>query len=179
MLRFRSAPPISRGARFSLVLIVACSCCGISSLAAKRRKPLPTTTPQNSKEDFGLKNIPLTVGHAAKGLVLPNYDQKGHLLGRFEAATASRIDEQHVHFSGLKIVTYDGQQKPDFNIDMSDAVLNLDTRVISSNRRTEIKRNDFEIAGDSMQFNTSTHQGTLVGNVHMTIFNQSHLTGNP
>lgn len=178
MLRFRSAPPIFRGARFSLVLVLACSCC-LSSLEAKRRKPSPTPKHQSSKEDLGLKNIPLTVGHEAKGLVLPNYDQRGHLLGRFEAATASRIDEQHVHFSGLKIVTYDEQQKPDFNINMTDAVLNLDTRVISSNQRTEIKRNDFEIAGDNMQFNTSTHQGTLVGNVHMTIFNQSHLTGKP
>ena len=99
------------------------------------------------------------------------------MLGRFEAAIASRIDEQHVRFTNLKMVTFDEHDKPDFNVDMTEAVLNLETRVINSNQRTKIKRADFEIAGDTMQFNTVTHQGTLVGNVHMTIFNQSELTG--
>ena len=60
---------------------------------------------------------------------------------------------------------------------MADAVLNLETRVIDSKKRTKIKRADFEVAGDTMQFNTVTHQGTLTGNVHMTIFNQKEITG--
>ncbi|MBA3832090.1 MAG: LPS export ABC transporter periplasmic protein LptC [Chthoniobacterales bacterium] len=124
-----------------------------------------------------MKNIPLTVGHEAKGLVLPNYDLKGHLLGRFEAATASRLDEDHVHFTNLKMTTFDDHEKPDFNIDMTEGVLNLETRVITSKARTKIKRTDFEIAGDAMQFSTLTHQGTLTGNVHMTVFKQSQLTG--
>ena len=40
-----------------------------------------------------------------------------------------------------------------------------------------IKRADFEIAGDTMQFNTLTHQGTMTGNVRMTIFNQKEIAG--
>lgn len=124
-----------------------------------------------------MKNIPLTVGHEAKGLVLPNYDLQGHLLGRFEAATAARMDENHVHFTDLKMLSYDEREKPDFNVAMADAVLNLETRVIDSNKRTKIKRADFEIAGDAVQFNTVTRRGTLTGNVHMTIFNQKELAG--
>jgi hypothetical protein len=142
----------------------------------KHRKAVPTPTPEASKEDLGLKNVPLTVGHEAKGLVLPNYDLQGHLLGRFEAATAARIDENHVRFTDLKMVTYDKQEKIDFNIDMPDAVLNLETRVVDSRKRTKVRRADFEIAGDTMQFNTATHQGTLTGNVEMTIFNQKEIT---
>ncbi|HEX5177519.1 MAG TPA: hypothetical protein VFV83_10840 [Chthoniobacteraceae bacterium] len=110
-------------------------------------------------------------------MVLPNYDLQGRLLGRFEAETAARIDENHVHFTNLKMITFNQQEKPAFNVDMADATLNLETRVIDSKQRTMVKRTDFEIAGDTMQFNTLTHQGTMAGNVQMTIFNQKEIAG--
>jgi lipopolysaccharide export system protein LptC len=77
------------------------------------------------------------------------------------------------------MTTFDAQEKPDYHIDMPNAVLNLQTRVIVSDTRTNIKRADFEIAGDAMEFSTLTHQGTLTGHVHMTIYNQSELSGKP
>ncbi len=160
-----------RSARFSLFLFLGGSVAWAGD--GKHRKSVPTPTP----EQLGLKNIPLTIGHEAKGLVLPNYDLQGRLLGRFEAATAARIDEDHVHFTNLKMITYDKQEKIDFKVDMADAILNLETRVIDSKQRTNLKRADFEIAGDAMQFNTLTHEGTMTGNVHMTIFNQKEIAG--
>jgi hypothetical protein len=163
-----------RSVRLSFVLLLAGSCLVVAG-DGKHRKATPT--PDASKEELGLKNIPLTVGHEAKGLVLPNYDLQGHLLGRFEASTAARIDENHVRFTNLKMVTYDQHEKPDFKVDMTDATLNLETRVIESKQRTMIKRADFEIAGDTMQFNTLTHQGTMTGKVRMTIFNQKEIAG--
>src|SRR4030095_8228154 len=113
-----------------------------------------------------------------KGLVLPNYDLQGHLLGRFEADTAARIDENHVHFTNLKMLTFNKQEKPDLNVNMTDATLNLETRVIDSKRRTKVKRTDFEIAGDTMEFNTLTHRGTVHDSVRMTICNKKE-TGVP
>ncbi len=165
-----------RSARLSFVLLLVGSCAVVAG-DRKHRKGVPTAKLEASKEDLGLKNIPLTVGHEAKGLVLPNYDIQGHLLGRFEAAIAARIDENHVRFTDLKMLTFNQQQKPDFTVDMADAMLNLETRVIDSKKRTNIKRADFEIAGDTMQFNTMTHQGTLLGNVHMIIYNQKDIAG--
>lgn len=179
MLRSRSALRLSRSARFLFLALLVCSC-AVPPANARRRKHSPTPTPTPSeKEDLGLKNIPLTVGHEAKGLVLPNYDANGNLTGRFEAATAARIDDDHVRFTDLKMQTFDPQQKPDFKINMSEAVLNLNTRVIESHARTEVKRADFQIAGDSMRFNTGTHEGELKGNVHMTIFDRSQLQQKP
>ncbi len=166
-----------RSARLSLVLLLASSCLVVAG-DRKRHKGQPRPAASGTPQDqLGLKNIPLTVGHEAKGLVLPNYDLDGHLLGRFEAATAARVDEDHVRFTDLKMTTYDAQEKPDFNVAMSDAILNLETRVIKSKERTKVKREDFEIAGDAMTFNTLSHQGELRGNVHMTIFNQKEITG--
>ncbi len=173
MLPCRSGSRLFRGARLSLVLLLIGSCAALAG-GGKRRKVTPSPTPEGG---LGLKNIPLTVGHEAKGLILPNYDLKGHLLGRFEAATAARVDENHVRFTDLKMVTFDEKEKPDFNVDMAQATLNLETRVIDSQQRTKIRRADFEIAGDTMQFNTMTHQGTMTGNVRMTIFNQKEIAG--
>ena len=174
MLPCRSESRLVRGTRLSFVFLLAGSCLAVAG-DGKHRKATPT--PDASKEDLGLKNIPLTVGHEARGLVLPNYDLQGHLLGRFEADTAARIDQNHVHFTNLKMLTFNKQEKPDFNINMTDATLNLETRVIDSKRRTMVKRTDFEIAGDTMEFNTLTHQGTMAGNVRMTIFNQKEIAG--
>lgn len=174
MLRSRSVRPVARGTRISLLLVLVGSTFFSASLFAKRQKNAP---PPSTKEELGLKNIPLTVGHEAKGLVLPNYDIKGNLVGRFEAGTAARLDADHVQLTKVKMTTYDDHQKPDIYVDMSAAVLNLETRVIVSNARTKIKRADFEIAGDTMQFSTLTHQGTLHGNVHMTLFNQTEIAG--
>ncbi|MEO8439765.1 MAG: LPS export ABC transporter periplasmic protein LptC [Spartobacteria bacterium] len=166
-----------RGARLSLLLLLVGG--SLAFAGGKHRKATPSPSPGEPKEELGLKNIPLTVGHEAKGLVLPNYDLRGRLLGRFEAATAARVDENHVRFTDLNMTTYDEKEKPDLSVAMTDATLDLETRVIDSKERTTIKRTDFQIAGDAMSFSTLTHQGTLKGNVHMTIFKQSDLTGSP
>ncbi|MBA2436538.1 MAG: LPS export ABC transporter periplasmic protein LptC [Verrucomicrobiota bacterium] len=175
MLPCHSGSRVFRGARLSLVLLLVGSSLALAG-DRKRRRSAPTPTP-GATEGLGLKNIPLTVGHEAKGLILPNYDIKGNLIGRFEAASAARVDENHVRFTNLKMTTFDDREQPDFKVDMSDAVLDLETRVIDSRARTNVKRADFEIAGDSMSFNTMTKLGTLKGNVHMTIFNQKEIAG--
>ncbi len=171
MLPCRSGSRLFRGARLSFVLLLVGSSLAVAG-ERKNRKASPTPTPE-----FGLKNIPLTIGHEAKGLILPNYDIKGKLIGRFEAATAARVDENHVRFTDLKMTTYDEREQPDFKVDMSDAVLDLESRVIDSKARTKVKRADFEIAGDTMSFNTTTKLGMLKGNVHMTLYNQKEIAG--
>ena len=126
-----------------------------------------------------LTNIPLPIGHEAKGLVLPDFDGEGHLRGKFEAGTARRIDQQHIGFQHLKITTYTPESQPDLQIDLQTSVLDLKTRVLSSQERTTIQRADFNIAGDSVQFDTNTKTGRLIGNVKMVITDRSHLTAKP
>lgn len=140
----------------------------------KHLSPPPTATPGEQS----LTNIPLPIGHEAKGLVLPDFDLEGHLRGRFEAASAKRLDEYHIGFHSLKIITYTPENKPDLTVELSESVLNLKTRILSSNERTFIKRADFDISGDSVEFDTNTHTGKMVGNVKMVITSQSKLLGN-
>jgi len=144
-----------------------------------RKKTRATATATPSPDEQSLTNIPLPIGHEAKGLVLPDFDGEGHLRGRFEAGTAHRIDQEHIGFQHLKITTYTPENQPDLQIDMHTSVLDLTTRVLSSQERTTIQRADFNIAGDSMYFDTNSRTGRLIGNVKMVITDQSHLTAKP
>src|SRR5438132_7406747 len=145
----------------------------------KKKQAAATATPKASAGEQSLTNIPLPIGHEAKGLVLPDFDAEGRLKGRFEAGTAHRIDEEHIGFQQLKITTYTPQSQPDLRIDMLTSVLDLKTRILSSQERSTIQRSDFNIAGDSVQFDTNSKTGRLIGNVKMVITDKSHLTAKP
>ena len=164
----------------SVVLSVLISTPHVSAQSkGRKRKARATATPGSSPGEQSLTNIPLPIGHEAKGLVLPDFDPNGHLRGRFEAGTAHRMDQEHIGFQHLKITTYTPQSEPDLQIDMNTSVLDLKTRVLSSKERTTIRRSDFNITGDSVQFDTNSKTGRLIGNVKMVITDKSHLTAKP
>jgi len=144
-----------------------------------KKKGRATAKTSGSPAEQSLANIPLPIGHEAKGLVLPDFDEEGHLRGKFEAGTAHRIDQEHIGFEQLKITTYTPQNQRDLQINMSTSVLDLTTRILSSRERTKIQRSDFNIAGDSVEFDTNTKTGRLVGNVKMVITDKSHFTAKP
>jgi hypothetical protein len=144
-----------------------------------KKKARITGSPTASPSEQSLTNIPLPIGHEAKGVVLPDFDSEGHLRGKFEAGTAHRIDQEHVGFQHLKITTYTPENQPDLQIDMRTSVLDLKTRILSSQERTTIHRADFDIVGDSVQFDSNTKTGRLIGNVQMVITDKSHLTAKP
>ena len=146
---------------------------------SRKKRAGPAATPGESPGEQSLTNIPLPIGHEAKGLVLPDFDVEGRLRGKFEAGTAHRIDQEHVGFQHLKITTFTPENQPDLRIDMQTSVLDLKTRILSSKERTTIQRSDFNIVGDSVQFDTNTKTGRLIGNVKMVITDKSHLTAKP
>jgi len=158
-----------------LILVVNAS----AQSKGRKGKPRGNAAASASCGEQSLTNIPLPIGHEAKGLVLPDFDGDGHLRGKFEAGTAHRIDEEHVGFEQLKITTYTPEDQQDLRIDMSTSVLDLKTRILSSKARTTIQRADFNIAGDSVEFDTNSRTGRLVGNVKMVITDKSHLTAKP
>jgi len=160
-----------------LSILIGLPCASAQSKG--KGKPREKAAPSASPGEQSLTNIPLPIGHEAKGLVLPDFDAEGHLRGKFEAGTAHRIDEGHVGFAQLKITTFTPEDQQDLKIDMSTSVLDLKTRILSSKTRTTIQRADFNIAGDSVDFDTNKKTGRLIGNVKMVITDKSHLTGTP
>jgi lipopolysaccharide assembly outer membrane protein LptD (OstA) len=141
----------------------------------KKKKNLASPTASASPGEQSLTNIPLPIGHEAKGLVLPDFDLEGHLRGKFVASTARRIDEEHIRFQDLKITTFTPENQTDLQIDMQTSLFDLKTKILSSQQRATVKRADFDIVGDSIQFDTNTRTGRMIGNVKMVITSQSHL----
>src|SRR5881398_3925019 len=184
MLLFRSGHFANWG-RFGwllsilLSILISASQIFAQSKGHKKKQSPVTARSTTSPSEQSLTNIPLPIGHEAKGLVLPDFDSEGHLRGRFEAGTAHRIDQEHIGFQQLKITTYTPDNQPDLQVDMHTSVLDLKTRILSSQERTTIQRADFNIAGDSVQFDTNTKTGRLSGNVKMVITDKSHLTAKP
>jgi hypothetical protein len=172
MLPLRSGRSHRESTLFPLILIAAIGLVANAGPAQDTKKTRPESAPKKNTDSTA--SVPIPVGHEAKGITLPDYDLEGRLRGRFLAGVARRIDQNHLQMRDLKMHTYTLEEKPDLEIDMTTSILDLKTRVLSSQERTTVKRADFDLAGDSMEFNTSTRAGTLVGNVTMVVKGRSH-----
>src|SRR4029450_10459752 len=95
MLLFRSG----RSAHWSwlvwlvplLLLIAVPSSHLFAESKGQKKKQARAVRPRSSPGEQSLTNIPLPIGHEAKGLVLPDLDGEGHVRGRFEGGTGHRI----------------------------------------------------------------------------------------
>ena len=121
--------------------------------------------------------IPLPIGHDIKGLRVPWRSNEGKLELRLEIETARRISEQVIEMHTTNIQTYDQETgKPDAKMVLLTSQMNTETNVITSNDPVKITRDDFELTGDRLEFNTKTRQGKIMGHVRLLIFNRDELT---
>lgn len=180
MLPFRSGRAGFSGAPSAFLLLALLSCAALAG--EKTPKPEVETkgkTKTRPKPEEGVTNVPIVAGHDARGLVLPDFDLQGRLRGKLEAGVTRRLDEEHVEFRGMKFTTFLPEtETPDLQIIMSTSVFNLKTQVLNSAERTTVKRSDFEITGDKMQFEMLTRKGTLDGNVKMVVRGKSRAPAN-
>jgi hypothetical protein len=171
MLPLRSGRTGFSGASSAFLLLALLSCAALAGEKTAKpemeQKAKPKTRP---KPEEGVTNIPIAAGHDARGLVLPEYDLKGHLRGKLQAGITRRLDDERVEFKEMKFTTFVPESdKPDLEIIMTTSTFNLKTQVLNSSERTSVKRSDFEITGDTMQFEMLTRKGTLAGNVKMVV----------
>lgn len=140
---------------------------------SKHKEPIPGVSATPGEVEQNLTNIPLPIGHEAKGLTLPDFDTDGRLRGKFIAGSARRLDQDHIGFRDLKITTYTDENQIDLQIDMQTSIFDLTTRILSSQERTTVRRRDFNIVGDSAIFDTNARTSRMIGNVKMVITDQS------
>jgi hypothetical protein len=180
MLPFRSgrAGIASAFSAFSLLIFLTCAVIAAEKKAPKSEAKSPTPAvsaapnkkPSRPKPEEGIKDVPITAGHDAKGLVLPDFDLQGRMRGKLQAGVTRRLDDQNIEFLGVKFTTFTAEtETPDLEISMDKSVFNLKTQVLTSNVRSTVKRADFEVAGDTMKFEMVTRLGTLEGNVKMVV----------
>jgi hypothetical protein len=176
MLPFRSGRPRRAFLFFLMSASLVIAPAGPAQQGKKRGKKKAETTASPTATAGSTGQVPLPIGHEAKGLVLPDFDENGHLRGRFTAGTARRVDAEHMEFHDLNITTFTDDNKIDLQIAMADSVLDLNTHVLTSPQRTTVKRYDFEIVGDRARFEPAAHHSTLTGNVKMVITDAAKLT---
>jgi len=131
----------------------------------------PSTPAPEEKPKRGRISLPLVEKHDSKGLKIPYYDLEGNLQMVFNIGIATKLDQDNVRMQDAELESYNEEGEPEMTIAIPTSVLNLETKVISSQTKTTIKRDDFILTGDSVEFNTETKEGKLVGNVRMLIFN--------
>jgi len=122
-------------------------------------------------KETGKMDIPVSKEHDAKGLKIPYFDGDGKKQMIFTIGVASRIDDERIGMVETQVETFDDEGESEMIIDLPKSELNVNTNVISTKKHVVIKREDFEISGETMEFNMKTRRGTLGGGVKMLIYN--------
>jgi hypothetical protein len=121
-------------------------------------------------------DIPIPVGHDAKGLRLPMRNDQGKLQFILDVERVRRLDQANLDMHNSIIQTYDDQTgAPSAKIQLVNSVMNTDTNVITTQDPVVITRDDFRLTGDSAVFNTKTRQGKVMKNVRLIIYNRDEL----
>lgn len=120
---------------------------------------------EESKEDV---DVPIPVGIPMNGLKIPHFDEEGREVMLLESDVATKINEQTIEFENLKIEALDEEGRKIF-VELPKSVFNLETRILSGDQSAKIHREDFEINGDSIEFDTRTKFGRLRGKISMII----------
>jgi hypothetical protein len=142
------------------------------------KDPADPKAPKDSKDAKTAKTkekkkmeIPLSKDHPGKGLKIPAFDDNGKKQFFFTIGVGTFIDDEHVGLAETQIESFDDDGTSDMTIDLPKSVLNTVTRVLTTEKHVEIKRGDFTLTGENMEYNMNTRVGTLGGGVKMVIFN--------
>jgi hypothetical protein len=121
-------------------------------------------------------DIPIPVGHDAKGLRLPMRNDQGKLQFILDVEHMVHVDQANVQMHNSIIQTYDDQTgAPSAKIELVNSVMNTETNIITTQDPVVITREDFRLTGDGAVFNTKTRQGKVVKNIRLIIYNRDEL----
>jgi hypothetical protein len=168
--------------KFSLSLVLAFAL-SLGSVAAQQAAATPSSKesaaagkttkkvkgePKKAEAEQDI-DIPVPEGVPVKGIKIPSYSPEGKLLMMLDAEQARRLDADRIEFENLKIDAYTDDQRKIF-VELPRSTFNLTTRILTSESRVLIRREDFELVGDAGEFYTRNRFAKILGNVKMTIF---------
>ena len=108
--------------------------------------------------------IPIPVGEPVSGIKIPQYDESGKLSMTLLAGKARKLDDKKVEFEKLKVSFTDKEGK-EILVEIPHAILDTETRKLTSDSGTMVTRDDFDIEGDRAEFDTVTRAGRFMGRV--------------
>ena len=96
----------------------------------------------------------------------------GELECVMNAAEMVRISEEDIDIKKMKMEFLE-RGEVTTKIELSDARYSLEDRLLSTQNRAVIQREDFTLVGDTMEFDTVEQRGKMVGKVRMVIHDSS------
>ena len=156
---------------------------------ADPKKDAATPDKKGTQQLVEQKSDDTAKGLGAMGSILPigqkNLDARmpsfrdGKPSSLVEAGSMTRMDEDHMVMEKVHIRLYGAKQEDDLHVQLHSGAYDMNTQVLDSNERSRVSRNDFQLEGDSMVFDTRTQQGKMVGHVHMIIYDAESLKKKP
>jgi len=153
---------------FFRICLLALAAAGTLFAQEAKPSPSPSASPTPAAKDEENFDIPVPLGMPVKGIKIPHRDENGKLIMTLEAETAQKLDETTVEMQNLKISALDDEGR-NLIVELPHSIFNLQTRLLTGDGNALIRREDFEITGKSVEFNTKTRNGTVRGNVKMII----------
>lgn len=102
------------------------------------------------------------------GIKVPHYDESGRLDILIEADVAQKTSETLVELTNLRLEALDDEDRK-ISVELPAATLDLDTRMLVGEKSATIRREDFTISGDFIEFDTRNRSGILRGNIRMVV----------
>lgn len=141
-----------------------------SEAAPKKKKDKPTEGEESAPEKQF--DIPVQEGVPVQGIKIPYYADDGKtLIMTFDAEVARKIDATHLEMENLYIEANADDGKK-FYIELPRALFNLETRILNGENNVRIRREDFEIFGETGEFHVKTRFAKIIGNVKMIIYTE-------
>lgn len=153
----------------TVILVFLMPAIGIAG-SASTNEPASSSQATVDKDRARPIDLPAPVGEDMKGITIPQYEPDGRLAMKFFTETARKIDDHQVEMHQLKIEFFEKDGK-DITILVPHGIFNLNTKILSADSEARIKREDFEIIGQSAEFDTIKRSGTMTGHVHTDIRN--------
>ena len=102
----------------------------------------------------------------------PGFDN-GRPSSLVTAGAMTRVNPQEMFAEKLRIDLYGKEQKDNMRVDLKTGTYHMDSKLLTSNERSHVTRSDFKIDGDGMEFDMTSSQGKMIGNVRMVIYDTS------
>jgi len=149
---------------------------GKKDYGADLSTPGPSASPSPARPKF---DVPIPINHDAEVVKIPYSDAHGKKQMDVYTKIAFRQDLNHLELHKAWMQTYDEKGNYDIGVYFISSVLDLNTRIVTSDVPVTVSRSDFQIVGQKMTFNTQTRVGHMSGHVHMVIYNRQDMSQGP
>ncbi len=153
--------------RLRVALLASCL-----ASAIVRAEPSPTPAASPSQLHGQKIDLPVPVGEPVKGVKIPQYDEQGNLTMSLSAESARKLDENRVELGKLR-VQFNEKAEKEIVVEIPHSFLDLESKMLVADSETLISREDFEIVGQSAEFDTAARKGVFKGHVRASFRNEN------